>query len=142
MLDRKLVLQLTPLARLYALAMELDVKISTVDLDTGEVDAAVGAAVSPGIVMLDRSLDDDDGLHVDVLAFALSVVALVAYGIWDPEPYADAVDEFVFIGKDYLHPDLVFDDRPHGELARVLVRRCGRAGPWPCFEILAPPNPR
>ena len=68
--DGKLVLLPTALARLYALAMELDVNISTVDHDTGEVDAAVGAAVSPGIVMLDRSLDDDDGLHADILAFA------------------------------------------------------------------------
>ena len=140
--DGKLALLPTALARLYALAMEFDVNISTVDLDTGEVDAAVGAVVSPGLVMLDRSLDDDDGLHADVLAFALSVVALVADGAWDPEPYTDAVDEVVVIGKDYFHPDLVLDDRPRGELARLMATRCGRAGPWPCFEILPPPNPR
>ena len=41
-------------------------------------------------------------------------MTLVADGIWDPEPYADAVNECVFIGKDYLHPDLVLDDRAHG----------------------------
>jgi len=124
----------TPLARLYALAVEVDVNVFDLPDDVGsDFAGAVASGYDSdgrmhGLVGLRKDLDDD--LRCDVLAFGIA-----AY-VGQPEQISKAPGEMLGIAPSRLPAarDGI------GHLAWHMLRTCGRLTTSATFELMVPPD--
>jgi hypothetical protein len=125
----------TPLARLYATALELD--ITFIDM-TGELAADAGDATAAIVaygthIALTPHLEGDE-LRADVLAMALSVSAMMVRTLDHSEGGIVAPAGFVVITRDRV-PEPA---GPAGKIATLIARQCGRDTASAAFEYYVP----
>ncbi len=126
----------TPLARLYATALEMGITIfdMTAELaaDVGDDTAAIVAYGSH--IALSPHLEGDE-LRADVLAMALSVSAAMAR-TQDPPVERGIVKpgRFVVITRDRVGEPA----DPAGKFATLMARKCGRDTASAAFEYYVP----